>query len=138
MTMDKISLDNPFFSFEGKEVCVENMALARLLIDDIVFVNELSGETTVIFVIANDIFAWGCSDAESLLNDEIPDLYKMHMANKEWGAAKWCCLKRKQKPQPRVEKAMRDSGAWDDAMEALPANTMDAEISAIFSPAKAG
>lgn len=139
--MSDLSIDNPFWDYEGKEQCLESLALARLLIDDIVFANEreyiwegkVRGSTTLLYVVCNDIFAWGCADAQDLPNNEIPNLYKMHMADKEWGSAKWCCIQRQQQPQPPVVSGMKKSGSWDEAMEALPSNTLDAQITRAFT-----
>jgi len=76
--------------------------------------------------LCSDIFAWGCADAECVTDEELPDLYAAWKADNKWGAAKWCCLKRNQKPQAPVERDMRADGAWDEAMEALPENRYDA------------
>lgn len=135
---------------DGKEYCDEERALARLLLDGVLFCNErntamrpfktdgkglvlglddtkpweVSEEsTTVLYVLCNDLFYWGTADAESLPNDEIGNLYKMHVdpANKGYGAEKWCCFRRKLRPQVPIVERMKAEGVWDAAMEALPA-----------------
>jgi hypothetical protein len=80
----------------------------------------------------NDIFAWGAADAEALPHDEIGKLFRMWHADKTWGTAKWCAMQRNQQPQPPVIERMKQAGCWDEAMEALPPNTMDAEVQAAF------
>ncbi len=84
------------------------------------------GHTIVLFVLCNDIFAWGCADAEDLSLDEVEGVYKMWIKDKIWGPTKWSCLKRKEKPQDPVQKHMKRDGSWDEAMEALPENHYDA------------
>jgi hypothetical protein len=49
-----------------------------------------------------------------------------------WGAAKWCAIRRDQKPQPPVIRRMKEDGVWDDVMESLGENTLDAEVQAAF------
>ncbi len=115
-------MNNDFFDFER--------ALAELLQDAVVFVNcrdyvDLDGSaaqdpTLVIFVIANDIFYWACADAMSVTTSELPDLYERWKADPTWGSVEWCCLKAGMRPQTPMEKAMREAGAWSDALEALP------------------
>ena len=112
------------------------MALSILLKEDILFCNErryaeynndkLLGSTIVLFVLCNDIFAWGSADSEDLPLNEIQNLYRMWEKDEKWGSAKWCCLRRKEKPQYPVAEAMKKDGSWDDEMEKLPENYYDA------------
>jgi len=130
-----------FWDYKGEEMCIEETALATLLYDGVLFCNERDttfqgkpcGSTTVLYVNCNDMFAWACADAEDLPNDQIGTLYKMHMADKCWGSAKWCCIQRNQKPQPPVERDMRKDGVWDDVMENLGSNIQDVEVQAQFA-----
>jgi hypothetical protein len=126
-----------FFALSsGEEVCDEEYALSVLLKDDVLFCNEREtffegkgeGSTVVLYVNCNDIFAWGCADSETLHLAEIGDLYKRYKADPVWGVAKWCCIRRKQQPQPPVKESMKKDGVWDDVMEALPKNTFDREV----------
>jgi hypothetical protein len=126
------------------KVFVEEAALAHLLLNDVVFLNSHwwrddapkdMQEVISVNVICNDVFAWGCADAEALPHDEIENLYRMWIADTTWGAAKWCAIRRKQQPQKPVIAAMKKAGAWDDAMEALAPNTMDREVKAQFAAA---
>lgn len=64
-------------------------------------------------VICNDVFAWGCSDAETLPYDEIKSLYRMWRKDPAWGSAVWCMIQRKEMPQRPVEKRIREAGIWD-------------------------
>lgn len=133
--------DSLFFTIDDTEYVNEELALAVLLIDGCVFTNhreygwggKVDGQTTVVFVICNDIFSWGTADAEALDHDEIGPLLKMHLADPRWGVAKWCMKQRNQRPQGPVERDMRAAGAWDEMCEALPLNTQDAEAHALMA-----
>lgn len=86
---------------------------------------QIESETIVLFVNCNDVFAWGCADAEHLTTDDIPNLY---MLWKKWGhdgVTKWCCIKRNEKPQKPIADAMKKAGHWDDELEALSENYYD-------------
>lgn len=110
---------------DWREDSDDNLALTRLLEDEIIFCNSimLKGEWNVIlYVLCNDIFAWAMADAESLGELDIKTLYQMHMADQRWGASKWCCIHRNEQPQDPVKRDMIADGAWDDGMEALPEN----------------
>jgi hypothetical protein len=113
----------------------ELLAMAILMAEGVCFMNNAKLEdpkndnwNTVIYVLCNDIFAWGCADAESISNSdgdddsEVLDLYRMHREDSMWGSAKWCCKKRKSKPQRAVIDAMKKAGVWDEVMESLPDN----------------
>jgi len=114
----------------------EENALSALLKDGILFCNERNysstpggpseGLTIVLFVICNDIFAWGCADAEDLPISELENLYKMWLKNNKWGSTKWCCIRRKEKPQRPAVELMKKDGAWDDELECLSENRYDA------------
>jgi hypothetical protein len=129
--MSTIELDDdPFFEVNGRIECDHESALALLLADEVVFANEREylwedksrGRTVVLYVLCNDVFAWGCADTEDLPLSEVGNLYRMHRADPRYGATKWCCLRRNERPQKPVERGMRELGAWDEAMEALPLN----------------
>lgn len=129
------------YDADGKEdnYFDENEALACLLVANVVFCNqrkyvELDGttekSTTVIFMSCNDVFAWGCADGDTLLNDEIKPLFMMWHADKVYGPMRWICIKRDEKPQSPIVKDMKKAGVWDDVMEALPDNSYDAYMRA--------
>lgn len=127
---------------DGSIHCVEEKALEILLRDNILFSNEREflnpdgtkgGSTVILYVNCNDVFAWACADAEDLPHDEIGNLYKMHKANKRWGATIWCILRRKQKPQKPMEDLMKKDGVWTEGLEKLNENTQDEETQALFA-----
>lgn len=126
--------DEVIFYINGEERYDEDLALAILLKESILFSNEASfsytfegkiynEKTTGLFVNCNDIFAWGCADAENLPYDQISILYKMWKDDNKWGFAKWCCKIRNQQPQSPVKKDMIKDGSWDEEMDKLSANS---------------
>jgi len=127
----------------GSIHCDKEKILSILLKDEVLFCNARDfldvdgktngGHTTVLFVNSNDVFAWACSDAEDLPNEEIGNLYKMHKADPKWGSTIWCILRRKQKPQKPMEDLLRKEGVWTDALDNLNKNTQDAETQAMFA-----
>lgn len=68
------------------EVCFEEQkAIARLLAEDVLIVNtnwweenwpEDAKQAFSLSVICNDVFAWGCADAEKIHYDEIQTVYE--------------------------------------------------------------
>lgn len=126
--------------FEGEK------GLARLLANDVVHLNtnywkkewpEEAQNTFYVGVICNDIFAWACADSEELPYSEIQNLYDLWYEDQVWGPAKWCAIKRNQKPQAPVIRDMKRDGAWDAVMEALGENTLYAEVQVLFASLRA-
>ncbi len=122
----------------GKDIFEEEMALAALLANEVVFLNTHhwmkdwpaeAKATTALCVNCSDVFAWGCSDAERMELRDLPELYDMWVKDHSWGSAVWCMVKRNQMPQPPVERDIRKAGIWDlDALK-LGDNWQDAEVS---------
>lgn len=113
----------------------DEKALAILLLDDVVFVNERDythsfdggpfkkdGSTVVVWVGCNDVFMWGLADAEDLPMSELGNLLEMHLADKKWGVTRWCILRRNCRPQKPMEDAMKAEGVWDEVLESIPRN----------------
>lgn len=119
----------------------EECALAVLLAEEVVFLNtgwnrkewpEEARKAWMVYVICNDVFAWGCSDAEFLPYDQVENVYRMWRKDPSWGPAIWCMLQRKEMPQKPVEDAIRKAGIWNlDALN-LNKNTTAAEVEAFF------
>lgn len=109
------------------------LALAHLLINEVVFINRLHWRDDVpedvkqnitVFVNCNDVFAWGCADSEDLPLHELENLYRMWLKDPAWGSAVWCMQKRSWMPQKPVEKRIRAAGIWDlDRMNLEPNGT---------------
>ena len=83
-------------------------------------VDEAGGRTMVIFMNCNDTFG-PCADADDITFEEVEALYK-EMINYKSGSTRWICFKRNMKPWSREVARMKESGEWDDKMEALPDN----------------
>ena len=126
-----LSEDGGLTSVLPVSVFDHDLALAYLIVNGVVFINsyhwesEHHPERISVNVNCNDVFAWGCADAEELPYDEIEPLYREWTKSGSWGIVRWCCVRRSERPQGPVESDMRRAGEWDDAMEALPANRTD-------------
>ncbi len=141
---------NPPKGKPEKEMNFEpDKAVAHLLLNDVIFLNSNwwrapgerkhtgwtaeEAELISVNVDCSDVFAWGCSDAETLPYDEVENLYRAWKKDPGWGPAVWCMMRRNQMPQKPVEDAIRTAGIWDiDALK-LGSNTIDAEVAAYFA-----
>jgi hypothetical protein len=103
-------------SMEGEDY------LKVLLCEDVLFINngwwatekgEWPKDHITVHVNCNDVFAWGCADAEDITYSELEDLYNMWKKDPNWGPAVWCIKKRKQMPQKPVEKLINDADIWN-------------------------
>ncbi len=111
----------------------ENEALAHLLASQQVFLNshwwmkekemdasekdkawpEDACKTFSINANVNDVFCWGCADAEEVEYSELESLYEHFHKDPSWGTAIWGIKKRGIFPQKPVEDAIRKAGIWD-------------------------
>ena len=106
-------------------------ALVEMLRKSLVFANgrkywcdwegALKPETICLFLNCNDVFAWGCADAEEIAYNEVQELYTM-WKNDKYGDMKWVCKKRNLRPQQAWMKRLKEEGAWDAFFESLPEN----------------
>lgn len=103
-----------------------DLALSVLLRQGVLFSNTRKTSddeyTIVLYVLCNDIFAWGYADAEPLTTEDVENLYLSWYKDPKWGVGKWCCHRRQEKPQKAVEQDMQAVGSWDSDMESLPCN----------------
>lgn len=96
--------------------------LKYLMCEDMIVVNngwwnkEWPEDRITIAVICNDVFAWGCADAEDILYSDLEAVARAHMKDSAWGIAAWCIKKRKQMPQKPVAEAMIKAGYDLDAL----------------------
>ena len=117
-----------------RELFFEDTALAKLLVDGILFVGDSDSgpffetdkpredATICVYLNCNDLFAWGCADYELVTTFELRELYKMHIEDPEWGSVKWASKKRNLQPLKPVVKQMKEAGVWCSLMESLPTN----------------
>lgn len=116
----------------------QEQVVALLLINEVIFLNtpwwkddwpEEAKNATVMFVNCNDVFAWGCADAETIELHEIESLFDLWEKDSVYGAEIWCILKRKELPQRPVYNRIKERGIWDlDALaeeHGLKANHYD-------------
>lgn len=135
-------IDMRWTDAEGNEhrMFDERAALAALLLAEKVFLNarhwcETDKEHIAVCVNCNDVFAWGCADAEDLPYAEIENVWRMWRKDPAWGTDVWCIQRRKEMPQKPVEKAIREAGIWDlDAMGLEP-NVTDDYVKAVLAKA---
>jgi hypothetical protein len=116
-----------------KEMIFESeKALAMLLNNEVVFLNnhwwekewpEEAKQTFSINCNCNDVFAWGCADAEEITYDELKDLYDHFVKDPQWGSAIWCIKKRKLMPQRPVLISIEKNGIWDLSSMGLADNS---------------
>ena len=111
------------------------VALAYLFLNDYLFALDIprkDGDYTAgIFMNANDVFAYACSDLEPITvnsylkpNDEseVLQLYKHIKADPKFGSLKWLCLKRGEQPINPLKNKMIEAGSWSEDMENLRLN----------------
>jgi hypothetical protein len=110
--------------FDGKNEVEfnEELAIAVLLIEEVLFCNDHwwmkdwpdeAKDRTSLNVNCNDVFAWGCSDAETLPHSQLENLWHMWRKDPEWGPAIWCMQQRRKMPQKPVEDRIKKAGIWD-------------------------
>jgi hypothetical protein len=129
--------EDVFFQALGKEFCDTEKAVSILLEKRILFCNTreyvekvgkptntyiIEPKTIVLFVNCNDLFMWGCADAECITVEEIPILYRMWKKESGYGVDKWVCKKRNLQPQKLVRDEMKKANVWEDWMDKLDKN----------------
>lgn len=104
------------------DIMEEEDYLKVLLCEDVLFINngwwkteknEWPKDYITVHVNCNDVFAWGAADSEDITYSELKDLYEMWKKDENWGPAVWCIKKRQIKPQPPVEKIIKEAGIWN-------------------------
>lgn len=110
----------------------EEAALSDLLKEGILFCNyrfysrlkegKSDGQTIVLFVVANDVFAYACADAEDLPLTELHNLYTLWKNHGPNGVIKWLAIQRNEKPLNSIVENLKKSGLWDSNMEKLCEN----------------
>ena len=129
----------PKYQFGDEEPIFEDgEALAILLMDGVILSNchhwvkdwpEDARKMSTLFVNCSDVFMWGASDADGLLQSEIENLYEHYHKDKKWGSAVWCIKQRNMMPQKPVYEAIQKDGIWDlDTMDLNP--SIDDQIKA--------
>jgi len=100
----------------------EERGLAVLLNTEAVFLNDHwwkddwpkdARRTVSLNVNCNDVFAWGCADAEEMTYADIEDVYQHWKKDRVNGTTIWCIKRRKELPQRPVAKSIQAGGVWD-------------------------
>ena len=144
----KPTLENFLVHVDDDESFLMDEALAYLIHQEVCFINFrpyaetgwadddkekwiYGSKTVVVFVALSDVFSWASSDAECLESEnDIRTLLESYLKDSRYGVILWVCKKRKEQPQKALIEMMKKEGAWDDEMEALPSNKVDARIHA--------
>lgn len=118
---------------EDEEYCEAEQIVSELLKLELCFVNyrkfwcdsnkRIEDYTIVVFLICNDLFAWGCADCESIGSEkDLISIWKYHCDDSKYGTLKWCCKKRNMQPQGPYIDLMKNDGCWTDELESLRKN----------------
>lgn len=100
----------------------QEAALAYLIASDKVFINnhwwdeeltEKQKQLISINVNCNDVFMWGCADAEEMFYKDIKSVWWHHKVDPEWGTDVWCIKKRGMMPQKPVYESIQLAGIWN-------------------------
>lgn len=125
--------EDVFFTIDdsGKEYCDEETAIALMLLDQTLFLNEgicpytlsngVNPKSSILYVNCNDTFAYCSSDAEPIPYSQIGELFKLWHQNHTLGPIKWVSLQRQQLPVFEYIKDLKESGMWDESLERLAA-----------------
>jgi len=85
--------------------------------------NDIAGQTICLFVNCNDLFSFGCADAQEVnSSDDLYELYESYQKDPEYGIDFWCCKKRDLQPQKIIKDIWKKNGAWNDELEKLRPN----------------
>lgn len=126
---DYLTLEEVSGEVCGKKYYDEDTILCYLLMKEYVFLTtrpylchgDKMPMTTVVSVNCNDLFVWGCADAEEITKGELPELFKM-IREGSYGLEKWACKKRNTRPQQPIRELMKELGHWEDWMDNLEPN----------------
>jgi len=128
----KMIIDEYWFDIGGKLVPNEERMVAKLLDEDILFLNsrkfyldkptDSDEETLVLFININDCFA-PAADAESLTIRELSELFTLYQTKESFGVIEFVALKRNHQPIKRIKKLMVDKNYWTVDLEKCRENT---------------
>lgn len=122
-----IEITSPLWMYKDEVVFEEEMAVAELLADEVLLIGGFTRSDgdlrpAQLLVIANDVWMWGCADAEVLPMNEIRSLYEMWGEDKKWGSTWWCCKQRNMQPQKPMRDDMIKEKAYPEWMHNLEVN----------------
>lgn len=125
------TINDPYWDCAGNGAFDEELAIASLLRDGVLFVNSAdysyegkrAGHTTMLFVLCNDLFI-PAADSQDLPIGQIEELYLANQADPDWGVALWVARQRNMQPWSRVKNRMIKKGVWSEEREKLPLNPL--------------
>lgn len=124
-------------SGEEEIVFNEERALAALLIAEVVFVSEGEGDAHILCAICNDVFMWGCADADAIPAGKLQEVYEYWHKDPAWGVEVWCMKLRGMLPQRPVYDRIKQAGIWDLDSMGLRANWYDAHCAKLAAERRA-
>lgn len=114
-----------------KMMLEEGMALALLLINDVVMVGGFTrplnpppdwAPAITIAAKCSDTFGYACADAEDVPQTEIEPLYRWFRKDPVYGPIMWCITRRKCLPIQPVLESLKARGLWTEEFQALEAS----------------
>jgi hypothetical protein len=120
------------FNYSGvdEDVFEEHLALALLLINEVVIINEHwwkedwpedAKKTFALAVYCNDTFTYASADAEQMYYEDLQEVYHHWLQNEMYGPIVWCCKKRGMLPLKRWYTIIQELKIWDlDTMNLKP------------------
>jgi hypothetical protein len=112
---------------DGTTEYLEEEILAVLLANEQVILNEFwwredapedMRKMCSLAALCNDVFMWGCADAEPFFFRDLHEMWEHYKKDPDWGIAVWCIKRRKMMPQKPVYDYIKAAGIWDlDAMD---------------------
>lgn len=104
--------------------------LAYFLYHNIIFLNTHwfkedwpaeAQKTIILYVNCNDVFAWGCADAEEIKLNQLKELWKYYKKDRNYGAIVWCIKQANILPQkPMYDLIQKESKFNLDEMNLKP------------------
>lgn len=96
----------------------ESVAIAEMLMENVLFSGEGYGEEVALYINFYDIFV-PVADDEVLCSKDIEPLYVATCNPAPFSFERWAALRYKRLPMPEIVTAMREAGVWDKELSAL-------------------
>ena len=123
-----------WYEIQGKRIPDESAMVTKLLDENVLTLgcdivvennNSTKHKTLTLFVNCNDVFSWGCCDAEPVTFEELVNLFELYEKNPECGPTQWVCIKRNEQPQLPVVDWLKAHNGWTPELDNLPKNNYD-------------
>lgn len=103
---------NDKMTLEPEEMLLDLLKEGLIIINNGHWDASWPKDRITVSVICNDVFAWGCADAEDITYSELAEVHTFWKKDPNLGVAAWCVKKRKARPQPPMEKLLEKDGIW--------------------------